>query len=118
MFLRLPDARDRKLSDQLGWLAWREEWLRQTNDFWEKIDTAQAGKFGGQAHSRSQYLNQLEDFLATAAHIDKWAIACRENGFVSAADITETIARVRRIETVYTKDFSELIGTKAVIIVA
>lgn len=118
MFLRLPETRSQKLSDALGWSAWREEWLRSADDFWKKLDAAQAGKLGGQTHSRTQYLNQLEDFLTTAAHIDKWAIACRENGFVSAADITETIARVRRVETVYTKDFSELTGTKAVIVIA
>ena len=41
-----------------------------------------------------------------------------ETGFIQATDITEVIARIRRVDTVYTKDFSELTGTKAVIITA
>lgn len=118
MFLRLPAARRQSLPNALAWTAWREEFLRGADDFWQKLDAAQTGKLDGLVHSRTEYLTQLENFLTTAAHIDKWAIACHENDFVSAADIAETVSRVRRVETVYTKDFSELTGIKAVIITA
>ncbi len=47
-----------------------------------------------------------------------WAIAHVENGFIQTQDIVTTIGRIRRVETIYTKDFTELTGTKAVIIVA
>ena len=68
--------------------------------------------------TKSQYLQLLEDTLHTASHINHWAIAHVESGFVSTPDVVEMVGRIRRVETVYTKDFSELTGTKAVIITA
>lgn len=118
MFLRLPPAHNLPLKKALGRAAWREEWIRGRADFWTDLEAAQTGKLGAHVAAKSQYLHLVEDALQTAAHVSHWAIAHVENGFVSASDIAEIVNRVRRVETVFTKDFSELTGTKAVIITA
>jgi hypothetical protein len=56
--------------------------------------------------------------LQTAAHIKSWAISHVEDGAIGTQDIVETIGKIRRVDTIFTKDFSELTGTKAVIITA
>jgi hypothetical protein len=60
----------------------------------------------------------LKDILKTATHIPTWAIALQEDGFINTQDIVETISKIRVVETIYTKDFTELTGSKAVIITA
>ena len=67
---------------------------------------------------KSQYLRLLEETLDKAGQIKQWAIAHVETGMMSTQEIVDTIARVRKVKAVYTKDFSELTGTKAVIITA
>ncbi len=47
-----------------------------------------------------------------------WAVAHTEGGFVSIEEVVETVRRVRPVNTVYTKDFSELTGLSAAIITA
>src|SRR5687768_7365237 len=118
MFLRLPASgagSSRGYSDRV---QWREEWLRGGDDFWSDVDTGRSGKLGMPVETKSQYLQLLEDTLHTASHINHWAIAHVESGFVSTQDVVEMVGRIRRVETIYTKDFSELTGTKAVIITA
>ena len=88
------------------------------NDFWDDFENARNGKLGAPVETKSQYLRLLEETLRTASHIQSWAIAHVEDGFIATQDIVETIGRVRRVDTIYTKDFSELTGTKAVIITA
>ncbi len=82
------------------------------------METAQTGRLGALVETKYQYLRHLEEILQTASHIPVWAIAYVEDGFVSSQDVVEIIARIRRVDTIYTKDFSELSGTKAVIITA
>jgi hypothetical protein len=118
MFLRLPRAHNLSQRHYLGWTAWREEFLRGGDDFWQDLEIRQAGRLGTLIETKSQYLRLLEEMLRTASHINSWAIAHVEDGFVATQDIVETIGRLRRVETIYTKDFSELTGTKAVIITA
>lgn len=118
MFLRVPPAHKKSLRNYLGWTAWREEWLRFGDNFWNDLETAQANRLGALVETKHQYLRHLEEILQTAAHIPVWAIAHVEDGFVSTQEIVEIIARIRRVDTIYTKDFSELTGTKAVIITA
>ena len=118
MFLRLPPAHNLSQRNRLGWTAWREEWICGGDAFWDDLESAQAGKLGAAVETKSQYLKLLEDALQTAAHVSKWAIAHAENGSVSTQNIVETIGRVRRVDTIFTKDFTELCGTKAVIITA
>ncbi|MEO8074012.1 MAG: hypothetical protein ABI686_12310 [Acidobacteriota bacterium] len=118
MFLRLPAAHNQNRRNYLGKTAWREEWLRSGSDFWGDLETSQAGKLGTLTETKSQYLQFVEDTLQTASHIPTWAIAHVENGFVSTQDIVEVIGRIRRVDTIFSKDFSELTGAKAVIITA
>lgn len=118
MFLRLPPVRRSTLQDWLGQNAWREEWIRGNADFWNDLEAAQTGKLGARVETKAQYLQLVENILQTASHIPHWAIARAEDGFIPTQDIVETINRVRRVETIFTKDFSELTGTKAVIITA
>jgi hypothetical protein len=118
MFLRLPGFNSLSLRERSAQAAWREEWVRGNSDFWPEIEARGAGRLGAKALTKSQYLDSIEDMLHTASHIGHWAIAFAEDGYVSAQEIVETIDRVRRVETIYTKDFSELMGVKAVIITA
>ncbi|MGI8467196.1 MAG: hypothetical protein ACR2N3_01965 [Pyrinomonadaceae bacterium] len=116
MFLRLPPPRRSSLKNALGWTAWREEWIRGNDDFWNDSEKLQTGGFGARIETKTQYLQLVENILQTASHIPQWAIAHTEDGFISTQEVVETINRVRRVETIFTKDFSELTGAKAVII--
>ncbi|MBK8150190.1 MAG: hypothetical protein IPK58_18840 [Acidobacteria bacterium] len=118
MFLRLPKAHNLNQKNYLGWTAWREEWLRGGGDFWSELEFRQAGRLGTSCETKSQYLRLVEELLRTAAHIKLWAIAQTDDGYVTTQELVETIGNVRRVDTIYTKDFSELTGAKAVIITA
>lgn len=118
LFLRLPRAHNQSFRGSLGWKAWREEWVRGEGDFWPELEERHVGQLGTHVETKSQYLNLIEEVLRTASHITLWAIAHVEDSFISTQDIVETIGKVRRVDTIYTKDFSELLGTKAVIITA
>jgi hypothetical protein len=98
--------------------AWREEWLRGGTEFWDDFMRERAGRLGSRIETKQQYLNLVEELLATAAHIPVWAIGHVEDGFLSTEELTETIARLRAVDTIYTKDFSELTGARATIITA
>lgn len=118
MFLRLPVPHNLPQRDHLKWRAWREEWVRGTNDFWGEMEKNLAGKLGTRVETKSQYLKFVEEILQTASHIPQWAIAHAEDGFISTQEIVELIGKIRRVDTVFTKDFSELTGKKAVVITA
>jgi hypothetical protein len=118
MFLRLPAPHGENQRKYMGWTAWREEWLRGGDDFWADMELAQAGRIGTRIETKSQYLRLLEEILRTASHIGSWAIAHIDDGHITTQDIVETIARIRRVDMIFTKDFSELTGSKAVIITA
>ncbi len=118
MFMRLPRAHNQTQRSSLGWTAWREEFLRGGDDFWNETELRQAGRLGTLIETKSQYLRLLEEILRTASHVGLWAIAHVEDGFISTQDIVETIGKIRRVDTIFTKDFSELTGTKAVMITA
>ena len=68
--------------------------------------------------SKQQYLGFVEDLLHTASHIPSWAIAHTENGFISNEELVEKISRVRKVASIYAKDFSDLLGVRASLIVA
>ena len=116
LFLRLPRA-SRRPARLAPW-AWREEWVRGGDDFWDDYERAREGRLGARAETRQQYLRHVEDLLEAASHIPVWAVSHVEDGFVSTEELLETIRRVRRVETVYTKDFSELAGARAAMITA
>jgi adenine-specific DNA methylase len=117
MFLRLPHARNRT-QKRMGLSRWREEWVRGSDDFWTDLEHKRSGRLGDYVETRQQYLRLVEDFLLASSHIETWAIAYVEDGFVSSNELTECVGRVRKIEGVYTKDFSELTGARATIITA
>jgi hypothetical protein len=115
MFLRLPRAR--KAGEKHR--SWREEWIQGDDKFWDAFEQSQAGRLGAPVETKAQYLRFLEDALETAAHVPLWAIAhVEDSGFLTAQDVAETVGRVRRVDTIFTKDVSELTGKKAVIITA
>jgi len=118
MFLRLPAAHNQTVRNSFGAAAWSEEWLRGGDSFWNDLEQSQIGRLGTSIETKSQYLRLIEETLRLALHIPAWAIAHVEDGFISSQEIVETVGRVRRVNTIYTKDFSELTGTKAVIVTA
>ncbi len=118
MFLRLPRAHNLSQKNFLGQSAWREEFLRGGDDYWNAMEQAQAGRLGILVETKSQYLRLIEETLQTASHIAGWAIMHIEDGFITTPEIVEIISRIRRVDTIYTKDFSEVTGTKAVMITA
>ncbi|HEV7680877.1 MAG TPA: hypothetical protein VGO68_02050 [Pyrinomonadaceae bacterium] len=117
LFLRLPVPLQPQTAIQHA-LAWREEWLQGGDDFWSDFEKSHLGKLGPRVQSKQQYLGLVEDLLHTASHLPGWAIAHTENGFISTEELVETVGRVRKIDAVYTKDFSDLLGVKAAIITA
>jgi adenine-specific DNA-methyltransferase len=117
MFLRLPPLEGPN-PNQRTTVGWREEWLQGGDDFWQGFEQRRAGKLGARAQSKQQYLGFLEDLLNTAAHIPGWAIALVENGFISTEELVETVGRVRKVDAIYSKDFSDLLGVRAAIVTA
>ena len=118
LFLRLPTPHADGIRSNLGRAAWREEWLRGGSEFWPDFEASHAGKLGAATGTKSQYLRLLDEMLKRSDHIKKWAIPHVETGFISTHEVVETISKIRRVDSVFTKDFSELTGTKGVIITA
>jgi hypothetical protein len=117
LFLRLP-VPIQPQPTRANSFAWREEWLLGGDDFWDEFERARAGKLGAAVQSKQQYLDLVEDLLHTAAHLPAWAIAHTENGFITTDELAETVGRVRKVDTIYTKDFSDLLGVRAAIVTA
>ena len=116
LFLRLPRPA-RGGARRAPW-AWREEWVRGGADFWDEFEEAGAGRLGARTETRRQYIRHLEDLLDAAGHIPNWAIAHADDRLVSTEELIESLRRLRRVGTIYTKDFSELTGARATIITA
>jgi uncharacterized UPF0160 family protein len=118
MFLRLPVPITQTSVGRNPVITWREEWLRGSDDFWLDLEREQVAKLGSRVQSKQQYLGFVEDLLRTASHIPAWAIVHTENGFISTEELVEKVGRVRRVQAVYSKDFSDLLGVRASLIVA
>ena len=118
LYLRLPRARSIHEQSRTTLSAWREEWVRGNDGFWDEIEKARTGRLGTSVVSKQQYLRFVEDLLRAALHLPAWAIAHAEDGFIPTSDLVETVNRVRKVETIYSKDFSELTGLRATIITA
>ena len=117
LFLRLP-APSPTHSARDSFTAWREEWLRGGADFWPGFESEQAGRLAARALTRQQHLRYVEELLEAASHFKQWAVSTVDGGGLLTEELVETLRRQRKVETVYTKDFSELTGLKAVIITA
>lgn len=118
LFLRLPAPVIQPEIARGTLSSWREEWLQGGDDFWSAFDKGRAGKLGAPVQSKQQYLGFVEDLLRTSSHIPSWAIAHTENGFISGEELVETVGRIRKVDAVFLKDFSDLLGVKASIITA
>lgn len=118
LFLRLPVPVTQATTARDPIVTWREEWLRGSDDFWQELERAPDARLGSRVQSKQQYLGFVEDILRTAAHIPSWAIAHTENGFISSEELVEKIGRVRKVSSIYTKDFSDMLGVRASLIVA
>lgn len=118
LFLRLPTPVTQMTAGRDPIVSWREEWLRGGDEFWLDLDRSQKARLGSRVQSKQQYLGFVEDLLRTASHIPNWAIAHTENGFISNEELVEKIARVRKVSTIYSKDFSDMLGVRASLIVA
>jgi hypothetical protein len=119
LFLRLPAparSNGNAAAGRNSLPAWREEWVRGGAEFWDEFEASHAGRLGGRVETKQQYLRLVEELLEAAAHLKSWAIAHAEGGYTTTEELVETIRRVRKVETVYTKDFSELLGLRATII--
>ncbi len=118
LFLRLPVPVLQTTTARDPIVTWREEWLRGGDDFWVDLERLRDARLGSRVQSKQQYLGFVEDLLRTASHIPEWAIAHTENGFISNEELVEKIGRVRRVSSIYSKDFSDMLGVKASVIVA
>jgi len=118
MFLRLPVPITQTTTARDPLTSWREEWLRGSDDFWLDLEKERGAKLGSRVQSKQQYLGFVEDLLRTASHIPSWAITHTENGFISNEELVDCVARVRKVEAIYSKDFSDLLGVKASLIVS
>jgi hypothetical protein len=118
LFLRLPAPLMKSEPHRDTLLAWREEWLQGGDYFWDEFANTSAGLLGAPVQSKQQYLGFVEDLLQRAAHIPAWALMHTENGFISSEELVDAISHIRKIDAVYTKDFSELLGVRASIITA
>ncbi|MDT4969465.1 MAG: hypothetical protein QOJ64_4202 [Acidobacteriota bacterium] len=118
LFLRLPSGAGSVDQDRNSPAAWREEWIRGGDGFWDELKKARMGRLGMGVATRQQYLRFVEDILRVALHVPVWAIAHVEDGFVPTNDLVDTINHIRKVETIYSKDFSELTGLRATIITA
>ena len=117
LFLRLPAPIQPQPAERHPF-AWREEWLQGGDDFWGDFERDRAGKLGSRIQSKQQYLALVEDLLQTAAHLPAWAIEHTENGFISTDELVDTVSQVRKVDAVYSKDFSDLLGVRAAIVTA
>jgi hypothetical protein len=118
LFLRLPIPVTQTTTARDPIVTWREEWLRGGDDFWPELERARNGRLGSRVQSKQQYLGFVEDLLRTALHIPAWAIAHAENGFISTEELVEKVGRVRKVSSIYAKDFSDMLGVRASLLVA
>jgi hypothetical protein len=118
LFLRLPRPTRASDSRNARVLTWREEWLRQGKSFWSELAKDRSGRLDAYVETKEQYLGLIEDLLHTAAHLPLWTIEAVSDGFVSTDELVECVGNARKIDAIYTKDFSELLGIQAVIITA
>lgn len=115
LFLRLPPARA-SASDPAR--AWRDEFVDGASAPSPDSDGARTRWPASPAATRQQYLSDLDELLNAAGRARTWAVSHVDNGRLPIEELIEALRRHRKVETVYTKDFSELTGARAVMITA
>lgn len=118
IFFRLPVPHNLSTRDFLGTASWRDEWLRGETTFWNDLEIVQSGRLGSPTATKSQYLRLIERTVELASNAEKMAFAHVDTGFISTQDIVDTVGRIRKVDTIFTKDFSESTGARAAIITA
>lgn len=118
MFLRLPVPVTLTGTARDSFTTWKEEWLRGEDNFWTQLEKEGGAQLGARVQSKQQYLGFVEDLLRTASQIPHWAIAHTENGFISTEELVEKVSRVRKVHSIYSKDFSDLLGVRASVLLA
>ena len=118
MFLRLPRPARATDSRNGRVITWREEWIRQGQGIRSQATRVRGGKLDAYVETKEQYLGLIDDLLHTAAHIPMWALEAVSDGFVATEELVECVSNTRRIDAIYTKDLSELLGVQAIIITA
>lgn len=109
MFVRFPGPHG-----LAGWQnrsdEWKEVWVRRDAGEWERLVSGQHGKPGDTFRSKEGYLQMMTGFLEKTRHIPLWAISHTEDGFLSIGELAERVAKVRKVEAIYHKDFTEVVG--------
>jgi len=118
MFLRLPRPTRSSDTRNARVVTWREEWIRQGRGFWRELARDRGAKLDTYVETKEQYLGLIDDLLHTSAHLPLWALEAVSDGFVTTDELVECVSNTRKIDAIYTKDFSELLGIQAVIITA
>ena len=109
MFVRFP-APGGLASWQQHSSEWREVWARRDAEEWDRLVSNQHGKLGERVYSKSRYLDLVVKFLAEAGEFPIWAISHTDNGFISIGEMATQIQQLRRVNAIYHKDFSEVMG--------
>lgn len=89
---------------------WREVWVRRDAGEWDRLVSGRHGELGDRVHSKERYLDLVTRFLSQASSFPIWAISHTENGFIAIGELATHIRRLRRIDAIYHKDFSEFVG--------
>lgn len=89
---------------------WREVWVGRDASAWDQLVKTRHGRLGDRVLSKERYLDLITQFLGHARSIPSWAISHTEDGFLATGELAARLGRLRRIETIYHKDFSEFVG--------
>jgi hypothetical protein len=115
LFLRLPATR---ANGNASLQAWRDEFVDGGPTSPSTSDGAPPRWPAAPAATRQQYLSNLGELFASAARARTWAVSHVDDGHIPVEELVESLRSHRKVETVYTKDFSELTGARAVMITA
>ena len=119
LFLRLPVPVTQTTTARDPIVTWREEWLRGGDDFWLDLERARGARLGSRVQSKQQYLGFVED--STAHGVAHSRLGHRAHGeWISfrVKSWLRRLARVRKVSSIYSKDFSDMLGCRASLIVA
>jgi hypothetical protein len=105
MFARFPGPRG-----LLSRHPWREILANGNPEEWKYMLRRQRGRLGDAVLSKQHYQELIATFLVEARRVGRWAISHTDDGFMTLAEMTDIIRRFRKIDTIYHKDFSEVIG--------
>src|SRR5437763_657633 len=74
LFLRLPRP-SRRQARGSSW-AWREVWVRGSDEFWDDFERSREGRLGSRAEARRQYLDRKSTRLNSSHRCISYAVFC------------------------------------------